>query len=128
MASGDQFIFTSWGKSCLGSPLLDLELLLFSSSSCLKQLGSDQSMAPWQNLSVKVLREEFERYKLTAFLQTIVVLMTNIKALEAKFESDPNNDSTGRKLRQVAGRAVELADEAVLNNWRRKCQVETSSL
>ena len=58
----------------------------------------------------------------------MVVLITNMKSLEAKFNTSPENESAGRKLRVVGGRAVELVDEAVLNNWRRKCQVETSSL
>ena len=54
--------------------------------------------------------------------------MTSIKSLEAKFNTSPENESAGRRLRVLGGRAVELVDEAVLNNWRRKCQVETSSL
>ena len=79
--NGDQLLFTSWSHSRVGSPLLDLELLLLSScsrkmrsdntqqlletyyfsfSSYLKQLGADQSvLAP--ALSLKLLREEFER-------------------------------------------------------------------
>ena len=68
------------------------------------------------------------RYKFTAFLQAVVVLMTNIKSLEAKFAQEPHDESVGKKMRMLGGRAVELVDEAVLNNWRRKCQVETSSL
>ena len=79
--NGQHLVFTSWSRSTLGSPLLDLELLLlascsrkmrsdntqqlletyyFSFSSYLKQLGADQSvLAP--ALSLKFLREEFER-------------------------------------------------------------------
>ena len=68
------------------------------------------------------------RYKFTAFLQAVLVLMTNIKAAEEKFQADPSNASLGRKVRVLGNRAVELLDEAVINNWRRKCQVETSSL
>ena len=79
--NGHHLVFTSWSRSTLGSPLLDLELLLLSScsrkmrsdntqqlletyyfsfSSYLKQIGADQSvLAP--ALSLKFLREEFER-------------------------------------------------------------------
>ena len=70
----------------------------------------------------------FARYKFTAFLQSILILMTNLKAAEERFQADPNNEGLGRRVRVLANRAVELVDEAVANNWRRKCQVETSSL
>ena len=70
----------------------------------------------------------FARYKFTAFLQSILVLMTNLKAAEERFQADPNSEGLGRRVRVLANRAVELVDEAVTNNWRRKCQVETSSL
>ena len=81
MDDGQHLLFTSWSRAYLGSPLLDLELLLFSSCSramreentaklletyffsfcsAVKQLGSDQlSLAP--ALSLKFLKEEFER-------------------------------------------------------------------
>ena len=68
------------------------------------------------------------RYKFTAFLQSVLVLMTNIKAAEEKFQADRSNETLGRKVRVLANRAVDLLDEAIINNWRRKCQVETSSL
>ena len=68
------------------------------------------------------------RYKFTAFLQTVLVLMTNIKAAEEKFQADPTSETLGRRVRVLANRAVDLLDEAIINNWRRKCQVETSSL
>ena len=70
----------------------------------------------------------YYRYKFTGFLQAVLVLMTNIKATEEKFRADPSNESLGRRLRVLGSRAVDLVDEASLNNWRRKCQVETSSL
>ena len=68
------------------------------------------------------------RYKFTAFLQSVLVLMTNIKAAEEKFQADPTSETQGRRVRVLANRAVDLLDEAIINNWRRKCQVETSSL
>ena len=54
--------------------------------------------------------------------------MRNIKAADEKFQADPSNEMLGRKVRVLGSRAVELVDEAILHNWRRKCQVETSSL
>ena len=83
MEDGDRVIFTSWSRAALGSPLLDLELLLFSSCSramreentaklletyyysfcsAVKQMGSDPvTLAPTLNL--KFLKEEFERFQ-----------------------------------------------------------------
>ena len=84
--------------------------------------GEDFKVVQLVNIS------SISRYKFPAFLQAVVVLMTNIKALEAKFEEDPDNESVGRRLRVLGGRAAELVDDAALHNWRGKCQVETSSL
>ena len=89
MDNGDHVVFTSWSRASLGSPLLDLELLLFSSCSramreentaklletyfysfcsAVKLLGSDHlTLAP--ALSLKFLKEEFERFASTVLIQ-----------------------------------------------------------
>ena len=60
--------------------------------------------------------------------------MNRLRGLQEQFRSSDGDLASlaglGERLRSVGRRAMELVDEAFLNQWRQSssCQVETSSL
>eukprot|EP00092_Neocalanus_flemingeri_P035047 GFUD01038135.1.p1 GENE.GFUD01038135.1~~GFUD01038135.1.p1 ORF type:complete len:443 (+),score=177.57 GFUD01038135.1:147-1475(+) len=143
-------LITSWATATVGSPLMDLAMLLLSSCSkqfrsehtkqlldtyhftfcsTLGRLGVDQKEV-FPTFSITQLVEEYDRCLFVAFHQAICLMMEQIKELEVKFMSGEQKEEVGEQLRQVGRRAMELVDDACLRTFKQSgsCQVESSSL
>jgi len=152
LVKDDSVIISSWATANLGSPLLDLAVLLLSSTSqedrvkstrniletyhftfctVLGRLGLDHRTA-FPSFTIDNLLEEYDRCLFPAFHQAILIMQSQISHLEALFpkvEGDQRH-KVGEQMRNVGRRAVELVDEACLRTWKQagSCQVESSSL
>lgn len=150
LVKDNNVIITSWATANVGSPLMDMAMLMLSSTSkqfrtdhtkqlletyhfsfcsTLARLGIDQTkIFPMFNIDQVV--EEYNRCLFIAFHQAICMLMNHIKELEVRFKNGEQKDEVGEQLRQVGRRAMELVDDACLRTWKQSgsCQVESSSL
>jgi len=142
----ENLVFTSMSRNHVSSPVVDiatflfcscdnemreenlmklLETYCFSFSENFKKFGVEQNIP-----TMKILNEEYERYKFEAFIKSILIMWRKIKFLQENFNNIEQSEISGSKLRILSGRALELLDEAYLCNWRppSSFQVETSSL
>ena len=78
----------------------------------------------------------FLRCKFPALLQSTIILLKQMKTLQAAYDKDATNVKCGDKLREIGRRAMDLVDEAYLGHWEESdassstssCQIESSSL
>jgi len=150
MLDDDEMIFTSLSRNYLGSPVIDIATLLFTASDAkmrrenssqlletyftsfrenLNSLGVDLDKT-FPNFNVKFLSKELEKCRYEGLIKSSLILMSEIKCLQKKFNNDPDSKCHGLQLRDVSRRALELVDEAYLGHWRSpsSCQVESSSM
>jgi len=152
LVKDNKVIITSWAMATVGSPLMDMAMLMLSSfskqsrsehckqlldtyhftfCSTLARLGVDQREA-FPLFTIENIIEEYDRCLFVAFHQVICLLMEQIKELENRFRSSGSEqkEKIGDQLRHVGRRAMELVDDACLKTWRQagSCQVESSSL
>jgi len=150
MSDEDEMIFTSLSRNYLGSPVIDIATLLFTAcdakmrrenctklletyltsfSENLKSLGLDLDNT-FPHFNLKFLSTELEKCRYEGLIKSSLILMSEIKSLQKKFNNDPDTSCNGLQLRDVSRRALELVDEAYLGHWRSPstCQVESSSM
>lgn len=150
LVKDDKVLITSWAMANVGSPLMDMAMLMLSSfskqdrsehtkqlldtyhftfCSTLARLGVDQ-IKVFPMFTIDHVIEEYDRCLFVAFHQAICLMMEQIKELEAVFMKSDQKDMVGDQLRHVGRRAMELVDDACLKTWKQagSCQVESSSL
>jgi len=150
LVKDNNVIITSWATATLGSPLMDMAMLMLSSfnkqnrsehskqlldtyhftfCSTLARLGVDQREV-FPMFTMDNIIEEYDRCLFVAFHQAICLMIEQIKELEGRFRKSEEKEKVGDELRHVGRRAMELVDDACLKTWRQagSCQVESSSL
>jgi len=146
----NKVLITSWAMANVGSPLMDMAMLMLSSCSkqarsehtkqlldtyhftfcsTLARLGVDQREV-FPMFTIDKVIEEYDRCLFVAFHQAICLMMEQMKELEVIFKKSDQKDMVGDQLRHVGRRAMELVDDACLKTWKQagSCQVESSSL